>query len=188
MGKRAVEPASMGIVTSDAVQAGAKLRKRLIIGLVTLVVLGALAFGGWYVYAHISLSHKPIANVDYAKLSPTAAIEAAKAQVSSASTPTEKREAYTALGDAYNRNGQAAQSAGAYQQALDSTSGGSNYSPDDIPLLERLSSSYDNAGDTANAIKTLQELIKVINATNPPDKDWLLSRYEAELTADQEKH
>lgn len=198
MGKRAAEPASMGIVTSDAVQAGARLRKRLLLGFIVLLVLGGLAFGGWYVYTHTSLLRKPNAKVDYTKLSPTAAIEAAKAQVSSASTPAEKREAYTALGDAYSRNGQSTQSAGAYQQALDSTSGGSNgsggngggtYSPDDIPLLERLSRSYEDAGDTTNAVATLHKLIDAINAqtpeqinpANPNDKDWLLSRYKAEL-------
>jgi tetratricopeptide (TPR) repeat protein len=167
----------MGLVTSDAVQAGAKLRRRLIIGAASLLVLVGIIAGGWYVWTQTSLFRKQ-ATVDYSKLSPTAAVKAAQAQITSAQTSSEKQAAYTALGDAYSRTDQTSQTEAAYQQAI-------TYSPDDIPLLERLSSTYDNAGDTADAIKTLQKLIDAINATNPPDKAWLLSRYQAELKHDK---
>lgn len=187
MGKRAAEPASVGIVTSDAVQAGARLRKRLLLGFITLVVLGGLGAGGWYVWNKTPLLARlrPVpakATVDFSKLSPTAAIQAAQAEVRAAQTSTEKQAAYTDLGDAYSKSGDTAQSSTAYQQAL-------TYSPKDIPLLERLSRSYEDVGDTADAIKTLHTLIDTINAltpeqinaTNLNEKDWLLSRYKAEL-------
>lgn len=163
------------------------LRKRLLIGFITLLLLGGLGIGGWYAWNKTSLlsRFKPTpakTTINFSKLSPAAAIQAAQTEVSTARTPEEKQAAYTDLGDAYSNSGQASQSSNAYQQAL-------TYSPGDIQLLERLSRSYEEAGDTTNAVKTLHTLIdtinglspEAINATNLNEKDWLLSRYKAEL-------
>ena len=173
------EPSTIpgGVVTSDATYRG-NFSRKLLLGSAGLVVLVGLGAGGWYAWNHTSLLHTPSGSsntpVDYTKLSPTAAIKAAQTQVDGAHTSTEKQAAYTALGDAYSRNGQTSQGATAYQQAL-------TYTPDDIQLLERLSSTYEDAGDNANAAKTLQKVIDALNASNVPSKDKLLSRYEAEL-------
>lgn len=182
MGKRA-ESAPEGIVTSDGVRAGAILRTRLFIGLVSCVVILGLAAGGWYVWTQTSLLHKtaPKTKIDYSKLSPTQAVTAAKGQVATAETPTDKQEAYTALGDAYRSTGQTSQSTAAYQQALTYTSSGTS-EVDNIQVLERLSSAYEDAGDTANAVSTLQKLISALQSSSISDKDFLLSRYQAELT------
>jgi tetratricopeptide (TPR) repeat protein len=177
MGKRAVEPVPVGLVTSDAVQAGAKLRRRLVVGAASLVILGGMTFGGWYIWAQTSLIQKP-AVIDYTKLTPAAAVKAAQAQVQGAHTSTEKQAAYTALGDAYTRTNQTSQSTAAYQQAL-------TYSPDDIPLLENLSDAYVNSGDRVNAVKVLEKLVNAISASNTSNKDRLLLRYQAELTHEQ---
>ena len=181
MGKRP-EPAQTGIVTSDGVRAGVMRRRRILIGLVSLLVLAGIGAGGWYAWNNTSLLHNstPITAVDYSKLSPAAAVKAAQSQVDTAQTPAEKQAAYTALGDAYTSKGQASQSTAAYQQALTYSSGTST-SVDDIQILERLSGEYEAAGDKANAISTLQKLIATLNASQIEDKAFLLSRYQGEL-------
>ena len=169
-------PAAEGLITSDAVTAGARLRRRLLVAIVGIIILAAVGAGVWLVMNKTSLlpGAAPKQHVDLNTLSPAEAIKAAQDVLNSAHTSTEKQTAYTTLGDTYVRSGQDAKGAQAYQQAL-------VYSPDDIPLLERLSSSYTKAGDTAQAISILQKLIAALQATNIPDKNFLLSRYQGEL-------
>ena len=162
-----------GLVTSDAVTAGARLRRRLLLaagGVLVLVIIGA---GVWLVLTKTPVLKAPKQQTA-TQLSPAQVVAVAQAAVQAAHSTSEKRAAYSALGDAYTGNGQAVQGATAYQQAL-------TYSPDDIYLMERLSSAYVNAGDKANAIKTLQKLIPLMQASDIPDKNFLLSRYQGEL-------
>ncbi len=175
---------SAGIVTSDAVYHRHAGRK-LLLGLLGFVLLAAVIAGTYYGAQKAGLvsvgppgTSKKQGNT---ALSPAQAVADAQAKVSSAKTSTAKQAAYTTLGDAYRNNNQITQSTTAYQEAL-------VYSPDDIQLLERLSGTYEDTGDKGNAITTLQKLITVLNASSIPEKDFLLSRYQAELAYVQGNH
>ncbi len=158
-------------------------KRTLLVVLGVVVVLG-IAAGGTYIWLNSRDGKKSTDQTQtntQQHLTPAQMVAAAQAQVGQADTPTKKQQAYTALGDAYQAAGQSSRSSSAYQQAL-------IYAPDDIPLLERLSGEYEDAGDKVNAAKTLQKLIAALQASNIPDKDFLLSRYQAELVYVQGGH
>lgn len=175
-----------GLVTSDAVLASARLRKRALVGLICLVALVIIGAGGWYVWTYTSLFRKPVpakTAVDYSKLQPAEAVKAAQQELKDATTTEEKVTAYNNLGQAYMRNNQPSQAVGAYEQAVSqsgsSTSGGSI---SDVPTLSQLAYAYVAAGDKASAIKTLEQIIAIEKASNEPQKDRIISRYEADLS------
>lgn len=188
MGKRATEPAPVGLVTSDTVQAGANLRRHLVIGAIGLVLIGSLGAGGWYTWTYTSLFHKtaPAKQVpDYSTLPPKEAIKAAQTELQNASTAAEKAAAYNNLGQAYMRNNQPSQAVNAYEQAVGQNNGSSGSSGDiisEIATRSQLVRAYEAAGEKAKAITTLEEIIAILQASNEPQKDRTISRYEADLS------
>ena len=186
-----------GLVTSDAVQAGARLRKRLMIGGIVLVVLVGFGVGGWYVWKYTGLLRTPAAEktkTDYSHLSPEAAIQAAQEELKAATTTKEKVTAYSNLGQAYMRNNQPSQAVTAYEQAVQQSGGGSGSTGtsstaiEDVPNLSALAAAYTAAGDDAKAIKTLQQIITILKASNDPNKNRAIARYEADLQYLQGAH
>lgn len=179
---KADQPPAGGIVTGSGKSKRAPFLRAALIVLIILVA-AALVGGAFMVY-RLKLapakSQGPTTATKPGNMTPAQALKVAQAELQTASTPAEKASAYTAIGDAYQSGGQASQSSTAYQQAL-------TYSPDSIELLERLSSSYEDAGDKTNAVATLQKLVTALQSANIPsaDRDFLLSRYQAELQYEQ---
>lgn len=184
MGKRATEPAPKGLVTSDAVQAGVKLRKRLIIGIVTLIVLAGLGTGGWY-FTQTSSYKRVSPTVKTPALSPAEAITAAQAKLNVAQSPQDKSHAYTELGQAYMSNNQPEQAVDSYQQALGEASGssegsvdGSAPTEDQIKVLADLADAYAFTGQISKEVAALQQVAAYLEKSSNPDDRALAARYE----------
>lgn len=180
------QPQVGGVVTGRGAGRNFKL-PLLIAG--SVVALLALGGGAWYATKYGPFAPKPPV-VKRENMTPAQQLAAAKEELSKASSPQAKATAYNHLGEAYFNSGQTKDAINAYNQALTNVNntggsggdgGGSSSTSINSPeilALGDLSIAYLKAGDTANEIKVLEQLVPLLQKSTDPDAERLVFRYQ----------
>lgn len=172
-------PVPGGLVTSDAVYHGHFVRRIMtaFAGVVLLAGAGAGTYFAAQKFSQVSNTPKQQTQIS---VTPAQAIKNAKDELQHAGTSQEKAAAYTHLGDAYFDNQQTKDAVDSYNSALSDAQSASD-TPAQVLALGGLITTYTRAGDTANEIKALEQIIALLQKSTDPDDKRLAFRYQSLL-------
>lgn len=151
--------------------------------LIAGIIVGIALLGG---ATYLFVRYRPAStktdatNTGIQQRTPAELITDAQSEVRTAMTAKEKATAYSHLGSAYTEDKQTTQAVNSYQTALSTAQDASDISNQAL-ALSGLATTYMLAGDTANEIKAIEQLIPVLDQSTDPDDKRLAFRYQSLL-------